>query len=126
MNCSQPHGSVPLLPMVLLLAGSSDMCFLIIRDVVDKQFDYNRILANRINRDIAGFVFGLYTNRVIYYQGNTDDSLVMQCYATFKLARGISVPSLDIGSLSLCFLLFANCMILGRRVSSKLQMHFLL
>ena len=130
--CSRPHGSVSLIPMVLSLAGfacsilSNNMCSLFTREIAGENVDYDFILANGDVRDVAGFVFGLYTFGLMYYQGDTDDSVVTQCYATFpihveldayiKLARGMSVLSLIIGFLATCFLLFANCMILGWRI----------
>jgi hypothetical protein len=129
--CSRPHGSVSLIPMVLSLAGfacsilSNNMCSLFIRDIAGENVDSGLILANGDIRYVAGFVFGLYTCGVMYYQGDNDDSVVTQCYATFpsyfeldayiKLSRGMSVLSLIIGFLAACFLLFANCMILGQR-----------
>lgn len=128
--CSRPHGSMSPVPTVLSLAGfacsvlCNSICSLFARDVAGEKIYYDPILTNE-TRDVAGLVFGLYTNGFMYYQDDADDSVVKQCYATFsgsneldvyiKLARGMSMLSLIIGFLATCFLLVANCMILGRR-----------
>ncbi len=129
--CSRPHGSVSLIPMVLSFAGfscsilSNNMCALFIRDFAGENVHYDLTVANGDIKDVAGFVLGLYTCGVMYYQDDTDDAIVTQCFATFpkyieldayiKVARGMSVLSLIIGFLAICFLLFANCMLLRRR-----------